>query len=240
MQASLKKRLLDLACEPYRPTGHFNYHWACGKLGHDPVFAALLDQALLSDGARVMDLGCGRGLLAAWCLAAEQLAKQGEWPSTLRAPPTGLRFRGVELMAREAQCGNRALQPLYGARVQLEGGDMRQADLRGLDVIAVLDVLHYIPHAEQDQLLDRIRAALGSGGLFIARVGDAGSGWRFKVSQWVDAGISFAQGHRLERMWCRPVSAWTEALVQRGFQVQALPMSHGTPFANVLLLARVA
>lgn len=240
MQAKLKKQLLDLACEPYRPTGNFNYYWARGKLGGDPVFAALLEQNIFPPGARVLDLGCGRGLLAAWCLAAEQLAARGQWPTTLPTPPAGLNFRGVELMAREAQCGNAALQPIYGQRVQLTGGDMRLADLQELDVVAILDVLHYIPHAEQDQMLDRIRSALGSGSLFVTRVGNAGSGWRFKVSQLVDRCISFAQGHRLDRMWCRPVDEWTQALEDRGFVVQALPMSAGTPFANVMLVARVA
>lgn len=240
MQTILKRQLLDLACAPYRSTGRFNYHWARGKLAGDPIFAAIIEQGIFPHGARVLDLGCGRGLLAAWCLAAEQLSKRGAWPTKLAIPAAGLSFRGVELMAREAQCGNDALQPLYGQRVQLTGGDMRVADLSELDVIAILDVLHYIPHAEQDQMLDRIRAALGRGGIFVTRVGNAGGGWRFKMSQLVDSCISFVQGHRLERMWCRPVSAWTQALEDRGFAVEALPMSAGTPFANVMLVARVA
>ncbi|MDP2369849.1 class I SAM-dependent methyltransferase [Rhodoferax sp.] len=240
MQTQLKKQWLDLACSPYRPTGRFNYHWARGKLAGDPIFAALVEHGIFPNGARVLDLGCGRGLLAAWCLAAERLAARGAWPAQITAPPSGLSFRGVELMAREAQCGNDALQPIYGQRVQLTGGDMRVADMNDLDVVAILDVLHYIPHAQQNQMLDRIRAALGSGGIFVTRVGNAGSGWRFTASQWVDRCISFAQGHRLARMWCRPVSAWTQALEDRGFSVEALPMSAGTPFANVMLVARVA
>jgi cyclopropane fatty-acyl-phospholipid synthase-like methyltransferase len=233
------KQLLSNACLPYRATGRANFGWARGKLKHDPVFAALLERQVLPDGATVMDLGCGRGLLAAWCLAAERMAQQGEWAGTF-APPRGLKFRGVELMAREADCGNQALQPLYGGRVELSGGDMRTADLSGVDVIAALDVLHYIPTADQDQLLDRIRAALGPGGLFVTRVGDARGGLRFRVSQCVDRCISFVQGHRLSRMWCRSAAEWTQALQRRGFAVQATPMSAGTPFANILLVCRVA
>ena len=239
MQAKLKRKLLGLATAPYRTTGFFNYHWARGKLGHDPIFPALIEQSIFPDGARVLDLGCGRGLLAAWFLAAEQLAAKGGWKEEVH-PPKHLQFRGVELMAREADCGNRALQPIHGNRVELNGGDMRQADLSNTDVIAILDVLHYIPLAEQDQMLDHIRAALDTGGLFVIRVGDASSGVRFAVSQAVDFVISFAQGHRLGRMWCRPLADWISALEVRGFTVQAIPMSAGTPFANVLLVARVA
>jgi hypothetical protein len=40
-------------------------------------------------------------------------------------------------------------------------------------------------------------------------------------------------------LYCRPLNAWTRALESRGFNVSALPMSEGTPFANVLLVARV-
>ncbi len=239
MQAKLKKKLLDFATEPYRSTGNFNYRWARGKLKHDPIFAALIKRSLLTDGARILDLGCGRGLLAAWLLGAERLAAQGHWRGSA-APPKGLLFRGIELMEREAVCGNRALQPLHGERVQLSGGDMREADLNDTDVIAILDVLHYIPYAEQNRMLDKIRAALGTGGLFVTRVGNAGGGLRFALSQLVDSCMSFAQGHRLPRMWCRPLGEWVAELEARGFEVQAIPMSAGTPFANFMLVARVA
>jgi len=238
MQSLLKERLVDLASRAYRSTGRFNYRWARGKLAHDPIFAALIEQSVFPDGARVLDLGCGRGLLPAWLLAAEQLAAQGDWPTAV-APPKGLRFRGVEVMAREADCGNRALQPIHGQRVELSGGDMRSADLSDSDAITILDVFHYIPHAEQERMLDQIRAALGPGGLLVTRVGDASGGWRFALSQIADRCISFAQGHRLARMWCRPLSGWISALEARGFSVRALPMNSGTPFANVLLISRV-
>lgn len=239
MHTSLKKRLLDFATGPYRPAGRFNYHWARGKLRGDPIFAALLNHPILPDGAHILDLGCGRGLLAAWLLGAERLAAQGEW-SDAPTPPAGLHFRGVELMEREAICGNQALQPLYGERVQLSGGDMREIELGDADVIAILDVLHYVPYAEQDRMLDKIRAALHTGGLFVTRVGNADGGLRFAFSQAVDACMSFAQGHRLERMWCRPLGEWMRALEARGFATEAVPMSNGTPFANVMLVSRVA
>jgi len=238
MQTSLKNKLLDCATAPYRPTGTFNYHWARGKLKYDPIFAALVKRAVFPDGARIIDLGCGRGLLAAWLLGAEQLAAQGQWSGDT-PPPKGLHFRGIELMEREAVCGNQALKPLYGERVHLSGGDMLKADLDDADVIAILDALHYVSYAEQDQMLNRIRAALGTGGLFVTRVGNAGSGLRFAFSQLVDACISSAQGHRLSRMWCRPLGQWITVLEARGFEVDAIPMSAGTPFANVMLVARV-
>jgi hypothetical protein len=40
-------------------------------------------------------------------------------------------------------------------------------------------------------------------------------------------------------MWCRPLADWVHALERRGYVVQALPMSAGTPFANVMIVSRV-
>ncbi len=237
MHIALKRRLLDLATEPYRRTGYVNYRWARGKLWNDPIFTALLERPVVPEGARVLDLGCGRGLLAAWLLGAERLAGMGEWRDS-PAPPSGLRFRGVELVEREAACGNSALQPLHGERVQLAVGDMRDADLDDTDVVAILDALHYVSYADQDRMLDRIRAALGSGGVFLTRVGNASGGMRFRFSQTVDTCMAFMQGHRLERMCCRPLAGWIHALESRGFAVETVPMSRGTLFANSMLIAR--
>jgi SAM-dependent methyltransferase len=239
MHTALKKQLIDLSTAPYRKTGRFNYQWARGKLRYDPIFSALIEQSVLPDGARILDLGCGRGLLAAWLLAAEHMAENGNWSDTVQ-PPKGLQFRGIELMEREANCGNQALQPFYGKRVQLYGGDMRNADMSNADVIAILDVLHYIPIDEQERMLDQIRATLKPGGIFVTRVGNAGNSLCFRISQLTDRCISFVQGHRLPGMWCRPADEWIRALENRGFSVQATPKSEGTPFANVMLVARVA
>ncbi|MFZ3218867.1 MAG: class I SAM-dependent methyltransferase [Rhodoferax sp.] len=240
MRSILKRRLRDLASEPYRATGRFHYQWARGKLGHDPLFFALIEHGVFPDGAHVLDLGCGRGLLAAWLLAAEQLRADGSWPASLTQPPRGLRFRGLEQVGQDVACGNRALQSVHGQRVRLQVGDICSAELGDVDAIALLDVLHYIPYAEQEQLLDRVRTALGGGGIFVTRVGDSGGGLRFALSQLVDRGIAFIRGYRTQHLWCRSRDAWVQALEARGFAVQACSMSSGTPFANVLLIARVA
>lgn len=238
MSPLLKCRLLSLASEPYWPTGRFNFHWARGKLRHDPVFAFLLEERVFPDGARIVDLGCGRGLLAAWLLAAERLAEGGGFGCGV-TPPKGLRIDGIELIAREAECGNRALRPFYGDRVTFRQGDLRSAKLQGADVIVLLDVLHYISYAEQDDFLDRVRSQVDVGKLLVARVGDASGGPRFRIGHLVDRIAATRKGYRLPRMWCRSVAGWISALESRGFVVKAEPMSRGTPFANVLLISHM-
>lgn len=237
MTPQLRRLVLDHATAPYFSTGRFNYHWSRGKLGRDPIFPAIVDLGLLPDGARVLDLGCGRGLLAAWLLAAERVALDGHWPAGTPQPPRGLRFRGIELIRREVECGNHALRA-FGERAHLEQGDLRAAGMAGIDAVAILDVLHYVDYHAQDAALDRIRAALPPGGVFLTRVGDAAAGLPFHLSRLADHCLAFAQGHRLPRLWCRPLHDWALALRQRGFAVETRPMSRGTPFANVMVVAR--
>ena len=103
----------------------------------------------------------------------------------------------------------------------------------------ILDVLHYMPIADQDAVLARVRRALAPGGLLLLRVGDADAGLPFRLSNWVDWTVAFVRGHGATRFHCRSVAQWRSALEALGFTVRAEPMSRGTPFANVLLAARV-
>jgi cyclopropane fatty-acyl-phospholipid synthase-like methyltransferase len=239
MQAALKLQLLDAASQPYQIAGNFQYRMARGKLGGDPLFAYLLEHSVLNQSARVLDLGCGRGLLAAWFLAAEKLAASAHWQPGI-AVPTGITFHGVDLNAGACAIGNHALAPLYAQQLALTSGDMCQASLDGYDTITLLDVLHYIPFEQQDALLDRITAALPPGGLLLLRVGNADGGWRFKFSQWVDLAVARAHGYRLSRLYCRPCADWVQTLQKRGLAVTAQAMSEGTQFANVLLSTRAS
>ena len=62
--------LIDRASERYRNAGVFAYNFARGKLRGDPVFRALLERGMLLGRGRILDLGCGQGLLAAWADSA--------------------------------------------------------------------------------------------------------------------------------------------------------------------------
>src|SRR3984957_17512537 len=95
--------LLDAACEPYRNAGRFAYYFARGKLRADPVYRAILELGLLLGRARVLDLGCGQGLLGAWLQAAKLCHGRGSWPRALRSAPQPLSTRGIELKARDVE-----------------------------------------------------------------------------------------------------------------------------------------
>jgi 2-polyprenyl-3-methyl-5-hydroxy-6-metoxy-1,4-benzoquinol methylase len=229
----LPQRLARIAADRYRPAGLFAYCFARGKLGRDPVFTALLAHGMIPEGARLLDLGCGQGLLAAWLDAARATHRAGQWPEAWPAPPRLGAFRGIELMPRDVERARRAL----GTLAQIECADIRSAAYGEADVVIVLDVLHYLDSSAQEQVLQRVRASIGPAGVLLLRVGNAAGGWRFRVSRWVDAAVLYLRGHRQGRLHCRTLPAWSATLANCGFTARAIPMSAGTPFANVLLVA---
>jgi len=212
-------RLSAAASARYRAAGRFAEGFARGKLRGDPVFAHLLGARLIPEGARLLDLGCGQGLLAALLAAA--------------GAPRLAAYRGIELMARDVARAHRALGPACG----VELGDIRRAGFGDADAVVILDVLHYMAPEEQDDVLRRVRQALRRGGVLLLRVGDAAAGLPFRMSCWVDWTVALARGHGATRFHCRSVAQWRSALEALEFSVRTEPMSRGTPFANVLLCA---
>lgn len=230
--------LLDEASRPFRGGGHFAYHYARGKLSSDSIFREILRRGLLPAEGRYLDLGCGQGSLFAWLLAARRLYEAGNWPTGWPPAPNPLALRGVELMPKDIDRATRAFgsdHPL----VRIEQGDMNAVDFGHPDVVTILDALHYFDYASQEAVLARIRAALPPGGLFLTRVGDAAAGLPYHLCNWVDRTVTFVRGHRLPRLYCRPLSEWVELLRRLGFTVETDPMNEGKPFANVMVVCRV-
>ena len=109
MSAAFTRALLDGATAPYRSAGLFAWYFARGKLNGDPAFLGLLERGLIPDDARILDLGCGQGLLAAWLFEARALFDAGHWPAHWPPAPKPLAYRGIELMPREVRRARGAL-----------------------------------------------------------------------------------------------------------------------------------
>ncbi len=232
--ASWRAALLDEASRPYRQVDLFAYFFARGKLRVDPVYSAILERGLLLERARILDLGCGQGLLTSWLRAAALMYDRGNWPDSWPAAPRPVSTRGIELMVRDVARAHRALGPEAG----VTAGDIRDIDFGAADAVVVLDVLHYIPAPAQRQVLNRVRVALPSGGLLLLRISDADSGLRYRYTQWVDKVVMLLRGRSWLELHCRSLSEWQALLQDSGFRSEAVPMSRGTPFANILLIAR--
>jgi SAM-dependent methyltransferase len=228
------KQLLEAATRPYRKAGRYAWHFARGKLRHDPVFLALLRRGLLPDRGSLLDIGCGQGLLLSLLRAAKEQYQAGLWPPDWPAPPMHLALRGIDSLAQRVQLARQAL----GGSAQVDLRDLRDLDFRPCSVIVFLDVLFYLGEAEQARAIEKAAAALDPGGLLLLREADAGAGFAFQATQWGERLAGALRGEFRQQLRYRSAAHWMTELAARGLVVEALPMSEGTPFANILFVAR--
>lgn len=228
------RRLLDAASRDFRRAGIYPWQFARWKLRLDPVFITLLRRGAFPDHGRLIDVGCGQGVLLALLAAAREAYRHGSWPVGWPAPPLHLDLHGIERRADRVQVASRALQGT--ARVQCH--DVRSFDFPRCTVVTALDVLLYLGREEQQRLLERIARSLEPGGLLLLREADAARRFAYRITRWSAQLSGMGRGALWPELCCRSARQWTEDLEALGFSVRSEPMSEGTPFANVLFTAR--
>ena len=233
----------DTAAVYYGPRFSLRSHhysmFARGKVGHDPIYIAILERGLIHDHARVLDLGCGQLLIAALLQSASARFTHGEWPATWPAPPRHVTCHGIELRADVVRFSKHALTGMG----TVEWGDLNTATLHVNDVTIMLDVIHYLDPAAQERLLQRIADALVPGGILITRVADTLAGFSYLVTRVGDQMITLVRGllggsPTWPKFHTRPLVQWRALIERFGFELETVPMSQGTPFANVMIIAR--
>ena len=216
------ERVVEAARRRYAPMGRFEAGWARGKMRADPVFRALLDRGL-AEAPSVTDLGCGRGYLLALLLEAREGSGRA-------------RLGGVELAPRAVAVARRAC----GDGASVREADLAEASPEPADVIALIDVLHYLSLDAQDRLLDTIAGSLPPGGRLFVREADAGRGAAFHAVRLAERLRALGRGDGFRPFRYRSASDLGRRLESLGLAVSIQPMGDGTPFANVLLEARSA
>lgn len=223
------------AARRYPAHDRFARHFAYGKLTGDPVFEFLLEQGLIGHGVPLLDVGCGQGLLAALLSAAHARYGRGDWPEKWPPPARPSAIRGIDLSAKDIERARAAVPT-----AQWTAGDMTTTDLGTAGTVVILDVLHYVERPLQDRVLAHVAKALSRDGTALVRVADANGSLRFRTTLFLDRLMCVVRGQPVTQMHCRPLAEWVAQLAQEGLQARPVPMSQGTPFANVLLVARAA
>jgi SAM-dependent methyltransferase len=234
MIPALKRRLVADAAGRFRAAGRFAHYFARGKLGADPIFPALLEPGLIPVGARLLDLGCGQGLVAAWLEAANRIDAAGEWPAALPSPPRVAQYHGIERMPAEVRRARLALEP----DMAITEGDLLTLPWPAADLILLLDVLHYLPPERQFAVLQRVRQHLPADGRLLLRVGDAGASLRHGWSQMLDRAVSRLRGYGDGKLHGRGLEEWAALLSRCDFAFERMPMGGGTGLPNWLFVAR--
>jgi len=107
------------------------------------------------------------------------------------------------------------------------------------DTLLLVDVLHYLPTAEQDQVLSHAVRALGAGGRLLVRELDAKPGLRSSVTRLFErlaTAIGLNRGRA--RLEYRSAAELTSRLEALGCACETRFASQGTPFGNVLVVAK--
>ncbi|MEQ1636356.1 MAG: class I SAM-dependent methyltransferase [Methylococcales bacterium] len=217
--------LVETAARRYWDFGRFVHGFARGKLLHDPVYRAILELNVLPEQGKILDLGCGRGILLALLTTRRQLNKDIS---------PDLVFKGIELRSKDAQIA----QVVLGAGADIVNADIRSVVIADCQLVILLDVLLYMREPEQKQVLQRIADALPANGTLIMREADASASLRYLMTWGGERFCALSRGHWLQSYHYRSQHAWVSLLEQLGFTVTTYPMSEGTPFANVLFVAK--
>lgn len=227
------KNIYDSAVNYFSNSGKYAWHFARGKLRYDPIFFSLLKRGVLPDRGKLLDLGCGQGVLMALLLAARQQFNRGQWPHDWPKPPMHLDIHGIELRPDRV----RAAQKAFAGEAIVELGDIRHTDFSDCAVISILDVLLYLDENAQIDVLERLSKSLPCGGLLLLREADASAGTSFQITQWAERIAGIAYGRLWQKLSFRSSHEWKKLLEQMNFSVEMQSMSEGTPFANVLYVA---
>jgi SAM-dependent methyltransferase len=226
--------LLQAASRPFLRAGIYPWQFARWKLRLDPVFVALLRRGLLPDGGRLLDLGCGQGVLLALLAAAADQYERGQWPVGWPPPPRNLLLHGFECCADRVMTAQRTL----AGRATVSQCDIRTADFPAGRVTVLFDVLMYLERPEQQRVLEKAAAAVEPGGVLLLRETDVEGGLAFQVSRWSERLMQAGRGRLRDRLYYRSALDWNRLLEGLDFSVTVEPVSVGTPFANVLFVAR--
>ena len=228
------RQLARRAADRYIDAGITAWEFARGKLTGDPIYRHGLRVLLAGRTGTLVDLGCGQGLMLALVAEAQALAHGVGWESTRPAPPAFSRLVGIETRPRVAAMAARALEH----EADVLTGDIRVEGLPTSDVVLLFDVLHLLPASDHVPMLRLVLDALTPEGCLYVREADAAAGWRFRMVRWGNRLKALATRNWSQRFAFRTAADWTQRLAEAGYITELVAMGEGTPFGNVLIVAR--
>ncbi|MBX3204041.1 MAG: class I SAM-dependent methyltransferase [Labilithrix sp.] len=183
-----------------------------------PKLLSVMD-LLLPDAGRILDIGCGFGLFAAY-FGQTQPAR---------------RIVGVDPDARRIAMAERVSEAVgLSASNRFVAGDARDVALEGTFAGAyVLDVMHHIPEKDQLPMLVRLRDLLAPRGVLVVK----------DITTVPAFGLEFTR--LLDRVmvgWDEPLRyrhhrEWGEMLASLGFHVRMVRVPDVLPYPHVVIAA---
>jgi SAM-dependent methyltransferase len=181
-----------------------------------PKLLSVMD-LLLPDEGRILDIGCGFGLFAAY-FGQTQPAR---------------RIVGVDPNERRIAMAKRVCAGL-GLENEFVAGDARSVSLEGRFAGAyVLDVMHHIPADDQLPMLERLRDLLAPRGVLVLKDITTEPHLQLKFTELMD---------RVMVGWQEPLAyrhhrEWGEMLTGLGFHVRMVRVPDVLPYPHVVIAA---
>jgi 2-polyprenyl-3-methyl-5-hydroxy-6-metoxy-1,4-benzoquinol methylase len=177
---------------------------------------AVMDLLIPAEG-RVLDVGCGFGLWAAYFAQMQP----------------GRQIVGVDPSKGRVAMAQRVAEKL-GIDAEFRCEDIRDADLTGTFAGAyVLDVLHHIPEAHQRPVLERLHALLEPGGVLVIK--------DITTEPWMELKFTEALDRLMvglkEPLAYRHHHDWRALLEELGFRVRVVRVPDVLPYPHVVIAA---
>jgi uncharacterized protein (DUF2062 family) len=200
----------------YAAGGIVDRQYVRGKLEHDPVLEGIIRLGL--DLGDTVDAGAGRGQLGLCLLELGRIKS----------------LSGFDLDDRKV-----ALARLAGrGDASFKVVDLALAELPTADTILMVDVLHYLPAAEQDALIERAAQSLRPGGRLLIRDANRQPGASSLLTRFAEHVATRLGWHRTRSALCfRSAEELLAVLENQGLVCHVQGAAQGTPFDNVLIVA---
>jgi SAM-dependent methyltransferase len=182
-----------------------------------PKLLSVMD-LLLPDEGRILDVGCGFGLFAAY------FGQTNPRRSIV----------GVDPDARRVTLASRVAASLDLANHQFHVGDVRSAPLEGPFAAAyVLDVMHHIPSRDQLGVLERMRDLLVPGGVLLIKDITTEPHYELLFTELMDRLMVGWD----EELAYRHHKEWGQMLAELGFKVRIVRVPDILPYPHVVIAA---
>jgi 2-polyprenyl-3-methyl-5-hydroxy-6-metoxy-1,4-benzoquinol methylase len=178
---------------------------------------SVMDLLLPAEG-RILDVGCGFGLFAAY-FAQTQPDRQ---------------ITGIDTNEKRVEMARRVMATLGAKGHEFVAGDARDPRVRGpFDAIYVLDVMHHVPRADQEQLLSTLHGLLAPDGVLVLKDITTEPRFGLKFTEYLD---------RVMVGWDEPLAyrhhtEWGRLLAGLGMKIRAVRVPDVLPYPHVVIAA---
>ena len=173
-------------------------------------------------GANILDVGCGHGIL----------------PNYLALSDPSSTVRGIDLDAARIEKAGKTIGDRRN--ISFAVGDLMKTDIAGVDVVLLIDLMHYFPYEEQNGIIKRVGDGLQAGGILIFRDPDTKPKWRFYWNYLHEIAMvnsNFTKTH-LKSLFFRSSREFKSLLQSIGFHVKIYPNKSPLPYSDTLYVCK--